>query len=129
MGRIDLTRAGIQQEEVNASVVYGAVAVVIVAVAVEAFLFVGTTTWVTHVHDKAINEINSPNQNSVLEVWDLKKGAESDYMMANQINDAIAQEGIQIIKEHFPDVYEAVDENTLRNVILLNLSKNTSYEK
>ena len=69
------------------------------------------------------------NQNNSLEVWHLKKGVETDYMMANKINDAIAQEGIQIIKEHFPEVYETVNENALTNLILLNLSKNASYEK
>lgn len=108
----------------NFSGVYGAVAVVIAAIAVEAFIVMGTTTWITHVHQSAYQEVDYQNQNSMIEVWDLKNSGEEDFFITNKINEAIVEEGLQIIKENFPEIYEAINENTLRNIILLNISKN-----
>lgn len=127
-----ITRTGVEanQEVIdNFSAVYGAVAIVIAAVAVEAFIVLGTTTWVTHVHESAYQESDFQQQNSMIEVWNLKNDGKADYSLTDKINNAIVEEGLSIIKENFPAVYENVDENTLRNLILLNISKNLPYEE
>ena len=56
----------------NFSVVYGAVAIVIAAVAVEAFIVIGTTTWVTHVHEST-NKDAQKNTECTKTTW-LKYG-------------------------------------------------------
>ena len=108
--------------------VYGAVAIVIAAVAVEAFVVIGTTTWVTHGQHAIRSRGYSSEQNHLLEVWDLKSQGKRDYVIADKINDSIVEEGLVIIRDNFPEVYEIVDKNILRNVILFNLSKNLYYE-
>ena len=129
---LSITRAEVKtdQEAVdNFSAVYGAVAIVIAAVAVEAFIVLGTTTWVTHVHNSANQKLESEQHNRVIEVWNLKSDKKTDYFLTDKINNEIVEEGLSIIKEDFPEVYEKVDANTLRNLILLNISKNLSYEE
>ena len=114
----------------NFSVIYGAVAIVIAAVAVEAFIVIGTTTWVTHVHESSNKDIKKYKQykNNAVEVWDLKNEGKTDFAITDKIDDAIIEEGFTIIKDNYPEVYNSIDKNTLRNLILLNVSKNLYYE-
>lgn len=130
--RFGLTKAGTRanQDFVNDfSAVYGAVAIVVAAVAVEAFVFIGTTTWVTHVHQKEYQSLDYQSKNSMVEIWGLKANSGKDYFIADNINAAIAEEGLLVIKENFPEVYETIDKNALRNLILLNVSKNMPHEE
>lgn len=127
--KITRSNAEMMQMQTELGAVYGAVAIVIAAVAVEAFIVIGTTTWVTHGREAADQMNNLHLNNNMLEVWDLKHGGQNDYIVADKINDAIVKEGLDLIKDNFPEVYNNVDENTLRNVILLNVSKNLSYGK
>ena len=107
------------------------VAIVIAAVAVEAFIVIGTTTWVTHVHESTNKDAKKYrlHKNNMVEVWDLKSDGKTDYVIADKIDDAIAEEGLTIIKDNYPEVYNSIDKNTLRNLILLNVSKNLNYEE
>lgn len=113
-------------EKILSSFVYGAVAIVIAAVAVEAFVVIGTTTWVTHVHgkDAKVDE----NSNDAIKLWELKKGEENTYIPAGKINDEIVNEGMKIIQENFPEVYNNVDKVALRNLILINVQNNCNYD-
>ncbi len=113
-------------EEIISSFVYGAVAVVIAAVAAEVFVVIGTTTWVTHVHGTQVDA--SKDDNPAIQIWDLKDGDEKTYIPADKINNELVEEGIGFIKTEFPEVLEKIDEPTLRNIILINIQKNTAYE-
>lgn len=117
------------------SAIYGFLAVVIAAVAVETAVVIGTTVWVTHVHQSS-NNINESNRierrdidtNQAIELWNLKDNDRHTYIIADKINDAIVSEGMKIIKDNFPKVFEKIDKQTLKNIILLNVQKNTSHE-
>lgn len=114
-----------QDEINNLSAVYGAVAIVIAAIAVEAVVIIGTTTWVTHVHggDNG-SDGNGKLYNKAIEIWDLKSDSKNTYLMTNEVNNALVNEGLNVIKDNFPDIYKKVDKRMLRNIILLNLENN-----
>ncbi|GJG31863.1 hypothetical protein PRBRB14_27420 [Hallella multisaccharivorax DSM 17128] len=125
------TRATQNQDQAEfASAVYGAVAIVIAAIAVEAFLWIGTTTWVTHVHGKVVEKVSdttsqiNENSNKAVQVWDLKQSVAKTYIPSDDVNEALVEEGMNIIRENYPEIYNKVNKQELRNLILLNIAKN-----
>ena len=113
-----------------ASAVYGAVAIVVAAIAVEAFLWIGTTTWKTHVHGKVVdNESITTSKiykdnNKAIQVWDLKQSAAKTYIPTDNVNEALVEEGMNVIRENYPEIYNKINKQELRNLILLNIAKN-----
>lgn len=61
--------------------------------------------------------------NQAIELWNLKDKDRHTYIMADKINDEIVNEGMDIIKNNFPEVFEKIDKQTLKNIILLNVQK------
>lgn len=102
--------SGSGSEPIVASAVYGCVIAVFAAVAVEAFLVIGTTTWVVHVNSDCVVPEISVSQ----DVWNLKKteSFEGDF------SSAVVDEEIDIIHKHFPKEYSIVDKTILRNFLL-----------
>ena len=119
---MDLNTRAIQHHDQAefASAVYGAVAVVVAAIAVEAFLWIGTTTWVTHIHGKVVDD----DDNEAVQVWALKQSAAKTYLPTDNVNEALVEEGMNVIRENYPKIYNKVNKQELRNLILLNIAKN-----
>ncbi len=113
--------------DTNFSAVYGFIAVVVAAVAVEAVVVIGTATWVTHVHGgsehKTLHRAYE-TKNSATHFIDIQNSTlKNGYVMSDKVNEAILEEGYKVVEENFPEVYKQVDKNTLRNIILMSLQK------
>lgn len=114
------------------SAVYGFLAVVVAAVAVEAVVVLGTTTWVTHVHGgdggKTKHHHAYEMNNSAAHFINIQNSTlKNGYMISDKVNEAIVEEGYKVVEENFPEVYKQVDKNTLRNIILTSLQKDSAF--
>ena len=101
----------------SASAVYGALAIVIAAIAVEAFCIVGTTMWMTHVN----GQHSSDGFPVVQQFWNLKN---CNTVPSNQkLLDTIVNEGLNVIRVNFPKEYAKADKEVLKEVLMLHVLK------
>ena len=116
--------------DTNFSAVYGFLAIVIAAVAVEAVVVIGTATWVTHVHGGSSSQ--PPHraygiQNSATHFINIQNSTlKNGYVMSDKVSEAILEEGYKVVEENFPEVYKKINKNTLSNIILMSLQKGST---
>lgn len=105
-----------QGEPPQFSGVYGCLVAVVAAVAVEAFVVVGTTVWVTHVKGQ-----NPPppagRPTSLLQLWNLKSSKTS----SNVLTEQMVYVAMDIIRKNYPKEFEKMDKRLLKEIILLHI--------
>ena len=57
-------------------------------------------------------------------MWDLKQSAAKTYIPTDNVNEALVEEGMNVIRENYPEIYNKINKQELRNLILLNIAKN-----
>lgn len=105
------------------SVVYGFLAAVIAAVAVEAVVVLGTTLFVTHVHSDVQATVDHKLSSSeALKVWLSKNKLNDTYIIEDKVKKNIVDEGLKVLKTNFPEITSLLSEKELRNLIYLNVN-------
>lgn len=102
---------------ISAVAVYGCVFVAIAAVAAEAFVVLGTTTWVTH----GQSLVDPSNSTAVQQMWNLKSDTRTS--LPSDLTNEIVDEGIDMMQEQFPKEFAHVDKKALKAILLLKLQK------
>ena len=103
--------------DISAVAVYGCIFVAIAAVAAEAFVVLGTTTWVSH--GQSLD--SSSNSTAVQQVWNLKSDAKTS--LPSDLTNEIVEEGIEMMQEQLPQEFAHVDKKALKTILLLKLQK------
>lgn len=112
-----ISTTAMQPVNISAFAVYGCVLAVVAAVAAEAFVVLGTTTWVTHGQS-----LDNPfGGTAVQQMWNLKNN--KDYQVPTELTNEIVNQGLEMMKENFPDELANVDEQALRNILMLKIQK------
>lgn len=113
------TVSGTEIEEValSAVAVYGCLLVAIAAAAAEAFVVLGTTTWV--VNGQSLD--NSVSGTAVQQMWNLK--GNKDYQVSTELTNEIVSQGLMMMKENFPEELANIDEKALKNILMLKIQR------
>lgn len=112
-----VSTTAMQPVSISAFAVYGCVLVAIAAVAAEAFVVLGTTTWVTHGQS-----LDTPSSGTaVQQMWNLKNN--KDYQVPTDLTNEIVNQGLEMMKKNFPDELANVDEKALKNILMLKVQK------
>lgn len=107
----------IEEASLSAVAVYGCLLVAVAAVAAEAFVVLGTTTWVTH--GQSLD--NTASGTAVQQMWNLK--GNKDYQVSTELTNEIVNQGLMMMKENFPEELENVDEKVLKNILMLKIQR------
>ena len=103
--------------------VYGYLAAVIAAVAVEAVVVLGTTLFVTHVHSDVQATVDHKLSSSeAIKVWLSKNKLNDTYIIEDKVKKNIVDEGLKVLKTNFPEITSLLSEKELRNLIYLNVN-------
>ena len=117
-------RDGVKIEDPElTSFVYGFLAAVVAAVAVEAVVVLGTTVLVTHVNSETQAAVDHKLSSSeVLKVWLSKNELNDTYIIKDKVKENIVDEGLNVLKTSFPEITNQLSETELRNLIYLNMN-------